>query len=58
MHKTLIAALLIAAMGFSSVGAFAADADTSGSKPAKTEKKSKKAPKKSAKTDKTTTETK
>jgi len=63
MHKTLVAALLIAAMGFATVGAYAADeatATTKETKTTKTEKKSKKAPKKTSKTEKTekTTETK
>jgi hypothetical protein len=63
MQKTLLAALLVAALGFASVGAFAAD-DATATKETKTttktEKKSKKAPKKATKTEKTekTTETK
>jgi hypothetical protein len=59
MQKTLLAATLIAALGFASVGAFAADdATTKETKTStKTEKKTKKAPKKAAKTT-TTTSTK
>jgi len=55
MHKTLLAALLIAAFGFATVGAYSADeATTKETKTTKTEKKSKKSPKKAAKTEKTT----
>jgi hypothetical protein len=61
MQKTLLAATLIAALGFASVGAFAADDATTTTKETKTstktEKKTKKAPKKAAKTT-TTTSTK
>jgi hypothetical protein len=56
MHKTLIAALVIAALGFATVGAYADDTTTAKTT-TKTEKKTKKAPKKAAKSEKTTTTT-
>jgi len=56
MHKTLVAALLVAALGFATVAAYADDT-TATKTTTKTEKKTKKAPKKAAKTEKSTTTT-